>query len=279
MIFHVIHPRVSQSVAAGESHPMRRRAAFTLIELLVVIAIISLLLAILLPTLSRARQISNRTACLSNLRQLAVAWEYYLEDSEGRFLKGVNTNINYGGMQGAGAQAWGADPASPIDKPLNQYMQVDPIASSGCDVYQCPADAGSDQVRPTHFQFYGTSYEMNTMVVGPTTLQFPPFDPCAPVLVKVNQRLANQALSAEMSETSKLILMGDFGWISALTFWDTQKIEWHKQSCSHNLAFMDGHAKFTRLKEGLNTTDEYTRIPFQDLQSEVVACQQEVACP
>lgn len=264
---------------AKSRHRSGRSSAFTLIELLVVIAIISLLLAVLLPALSHARQISKRTACLSNLRQLAVAWEFYLEDSEGRFLKGINTNINYGGVQGGGAQAWGADPDNPIEKPLNKYVQVDPISTSGCDVFLCPADAGAELVRPTHFQFYGTSYEMNTMVVGPTTLQFPPFDPCAPVLAKVNQRLANQALSAEMSEASKLILMGDFGWISALTFWDTQKIEWHKQSCSHNLAFMDGHARFTRLKEGLNTTDEYTRIPFQDLQSEVVACQQEVACP
>lgn len=253
--------------------------AFTLLELLVVVAIISLLIAVLLPTLSRARQVSNRSVCLSNLRQLAATWKMYLDDSQGRFLKGVNTNINYGGIQGGGAAAWGSDPALPIAKPLNTYLKVEPVASSGCDVFHCPADDGSPTVRPTHFQFYGTSYEMNTMMVGPTSLQFPPFDPCAPVYYKVNARLPNQAVSSDMSAPSKLILMGDFGWISALTFWDTQRIEWHDRPCSHNLAFMDGHVSFTQLKKGLSTTNEYTRIPFQDLQSEVVACQQEVACP
>ena len=52
----------------------RKNKAFTLIELLVVISIIALLLAILMPSLQKAKEAGMRAVCLSNLHQLAIAW-------------------------------------------------------------------------------------------------------------------------------------------------------------------------------------------------------------
>jgi prepilin-type N-terminal cleavage/methylation domain-containing protein len=61
------------------SHQERRRG-FTLVELLVVIGIIALLISILLPALSKAKDAANRTACMSNMRQLITAARMYGND-------------------------------------------------------------------------------------------------------------------------------------------------------------------------------------------------------
>src|SRR5436190_12111782 len=68
-----------------ESHTQGVRRAFTLVELLVVIGIIAILVGVLLPALSRARENANRLACMSNLRQVSTAFFMYTGDNKGWF--------------------------------------------------------------------------------------------------------------------------------------------------------------------------------------------------
>jgi len=64
---------------------MSRRSGFTLIELLVVIAIIAILAAILFPVFARARAKAQQNTCLSNVKQLDLGFQMYIQDNDQRF--------------------------------------------------------------------------------------------------------------------------------------------------------------------------------------------------
>jgi len=70
----------ARSVAVCE----QRRAGFTLMELLVVLAVLTVLAALLLPVLARAREEGRRVTCLSNLRQIGQAYLLYTQDWDQR---------------------------------------------------------------------------------------------------------------------------------------------------------------------------------------------------
>ena len=65
---------------------MSRRKAFTLVELLVVIGIIALLVAVLMPALSKARAQSNRVKCQANLRQIGAVLIMYANENQGQLI-------------------------------------------------------------------------------------------------------------------------------------------------------------------------------------------------
>lgn len=70
---------------------------FTLIELLVVIAIIGILVSILMPSLSKSRELARRAVCLSNMKQMYTASAMYDDSNDGRTAIGYTNNfqMNY----------------------------------------------------------------------------------------------------------------------------------------------------------------------------------------
>jgi prepilin-type N-terminal cleavage/methylation domain-containing protein/prepilin-type processing-associated H-X9-DG protein len=119
------------------------RGAFTLIELLVVIAIIAILMAILVPTLNRAREQGKRAVCLSNLDQLTLAWIMYAEDNDYKIVNGsAGFTRRHGGAVEPAWVGWHwPNPPSPEETRL-QLEDIQSGAMYGyCEnvrIYKCP---------------------------------------------------------------------------------------------------------------------------------------------
>ena len=118
---------------------MRRtqhRRGFTLVELLTVVAMIAILAALLLPVLSRAKVKSRQTACFSNLRQLAIAWALYNDESGGYLVQSYANANPEAWVQGDMTVPGQATNASLIQAgTLYHYV-------GSTSVYRCPSDPG-----------------------------------------------------------------------------------------------------------------------------------------
>ena len=248
----------------------KRRNGFTLIELLVVIAVIAVLLAILLPALRKARTLTKRVACQSNLKQIAVAWNMYLDDNDGRFYQDTDAHLKYGGWKGI-RRAW-------LTRPLNKYFNLpvdlpeDFDIENGAKIFCCPGDIGGVPgyaVLEKAYHYLGTSYQTNNMLIGPNQVLVLP-DEFQNLHIEVNKRLKNLTLG-RVNHHSRLLLIGDYGWYNQIKPLPNPRqdwkelAEWHGRVDCHNMAFLDSHVKFLNIRKGFYVTDEYTMVPFEDL--------------
>jgi prepilin-type N-terminal cleavage/methylation domain-containing protein/prepilin-type processing-associated H-X9-DG protein len=131
--------------AAVPPHQRIRKTAFTLIELLVVIAIVALLAALLLPTLGRAKESARAAVCLSNLHQIGIALQIYVQDNHNKLpvMRDVLTDTN--------AAATNTFPA--INTVLASQL-------GNTNVLRCPSDLQN------FFELTGSSYAWNSLLNG-----------------------------------------------------------------------------------------------------------------
>jgi prepilin-type processing-associated H-X9-DG protein len=152
------------------------RRANTLVELLVVVAIIAILASILLPALAQGKEQARRANCISNYRQLHLAWQLYIDDNNG--VLPIN-NIDAPTTAGGGGPDWVGGWMNPYHDPSDQRDNTNVLLLTkipGCigvylkepKVFKCPSDRSITKINGTIYPRV-RSVAMNYLMDGEVT--------------------------------------------------------------------------------------------------------------
>jgi len=234
----------------------RRQNGFTLIELLVVISIIALLMAVLMPALQRSREQGMRAVCLSNLKQLILAWQMYADNNDDRLVSSITTPLLLPRLGLKGEACWVLDDYYITDR----QKRIDAIKKGALfsytrniAIYKCPSGV-RDETR---------TYVINNCMNGNT-------DRCGwspPEGVTWNIKRTTQI----RQPATRFVFVdqgriGPEGWVTCYgqpSWWDLVPI---RHGRGTTFSFADGHCEYWKWKDPRTLTHSWRNFlgdPYQ----------------
>jgi prepilin-type N-terminal cleavage/methylation domain-containing protein/prepilin-type processing-associated H-X9-DG protein len=244
----------------------RRHLGFTLIELLVVIAIIAILAAILFPVFAQAREKARAISCVSNIKQLATAFNMYVQDYDEVFpLRSPGPGTE---------QTWFTQPpdaraGDPALRSVYWITSTNPYAKN-YQIWRCPSAPATTFIDPgANAKINYWSYHFNSLMGA-----YPLAGVNAPVQVPLIWEGYGKAASSVFSLNNPYdrdngatrpwpAVYQDPGTtcVSRFGMWTFGK-DFRIHTNGTNFAYVDGHAKFGRL------VGDYRTHPFASLSAD-----------
>lgn len=209
-------------------------------ELLVVISVISMLIAIMLPTLSRAKGLARGVFCLSNLRQLVMAANSYTCSNDNRYPLSFHTEKKddvryYYSWDFTSYKDWSERPAKEVVKP--GYLWGGETIE---EVHQCPSYKGGDNWLADPY----TGYNYNTSYIGMDETS----EPVGSAMVSEVGRPSETAIfgDGEYSGGANKFMRAPFGNPRDASFDSSSRVagtQGYRHLDKTNVGFCDGHAE------------------------------------